>query len=41
MVGESLTKMVLQAQHNGPICGLAPDLVDKGVGILQTTQSYV
>jgi hypothetical protein len=35
MVGESLTKMVLQAQRNDLIFGLAPDLVDKGVGILQ------
>jgi hypothetical protein len=27
MVGESLTKMVMQAQQNGLFCGFAPDLV--------------
>jgi hypothetical protein len=31
MVGESLTKMVLQAQQNGLFTGLAPDLIDNGV----------
>jgi hypothetical protein len=41
MVGESLTKMVLQAQRNDLICGLAPDLVDKGVGILQYADDTV
>jgi hypothetical protein len=35
MVGESMTKMVQQAQHNGLFTGLAPDLVENGVVILQ------
>jgi hypothetical protein len=41
MVGESLTKMVLQAQHNDLFEGLAPDLIDKGVAILQYADDTV
>jgi hypothetical protein len=35
MVGELLTKMVLQAQQNGLLDGLAPDLIDNGIAILK------
>ena len=35
IAAECLCKMVLQAQTNGLIDGLASDLVDKGVAILQ------
>jgi hypothetical protein len=32
---QCLTKMVVEAQKNGLIVGLAPDLIDKGVAIMQ------
>jgi hypothetical protein len=35
MAGEVLNKMMLEAQKNGLLTGLAPDLVENGVGILQ------
>ena len=41
MIGESLTKMVLQAQKNGLFEGLAPYLVDNGVAILQYADDTV
>jgi hypothetical protein len=41
MGGEVLTKMVLQAQHNGLFVGLAPDLVENGVRILQYVNDAV
>jgi hypothetical protein len=40
MVGESLTKMVLEAQQNGLFCGLATDLVDNDVTILQYANDW-
>jgi hypothetical protein len=33
IVAESLTKMVLKAQENGLLVGLAPDLIQNGVPI--------
>jgi hypothetical protein len=39
--GEVLTKMVLQDQSNGLFVGLAPDLVENGVGILQYVDDTV
>ena len=41
LVGKSLTKMVLQAQRNGLLCGLAPDLIENGVAILQYADDTV
>ena len=41
MIGECLTKMVLRAQANGFFEGLAPDLVDNGVAILQYADDTV
>ena len=41
MVGEVLTKMVLEAQNNGLIVGLASDLIDKGIAILQYADDTV
>lgn len=35
MAAECLTKMILTAQGNGLIVGMAPDLIDKGVVVLQ------
>jgi hypothetical protein len=40
MVGESLTKMVLRAQQNSLFCGLATDLVDNDVTILQYANNW-
>jgi hypothetical protein len=33
-VVQCLAKMVLEAQQNGHLVGLAPDLIDKGVAII-------
>jgi hypothetical protein len=41
MVGESLTKMVLQARQNGLLSGFALDLVENGVAILQYADGTV
>jgi hypothetical protein len=38
---QCLTKMVLEAQENGLLTGLAPDLVDKGVAIMQYADDTV
>ena len=41
MAGEVLTKMVLQAQRNGLFTGLADDLIENGVAILQYADDTV
>ena len=41
MAAECLTKMVLSAQKNSLIKGLAADLIDGGVGILQYADDTV
>ena len=41
MAGEVLTKMVLEAQSNGLIVGLASNLIDKGIAILQYADDTV
>ena len=41
MAGEVLTKMILEAQKNGLFEGLASDLVDKGVAVLQYADDTV
>jgi hypothetical protein len=41
MAGEVLTKMVIQAQKNGLIVGLAPGLIPNGVAILQYADDTV
>jgi hypothetical protein len=38
---QCLTKMVLEAQANGLLTGLAPDLIDKGVAIMQYADDTV
>ena len=35
MAAECLTKMIYNAQQNGLLVGMAPDLIDKGVAVLQ------
>lgn len=41
MAAECLTKMVLKAQSNGLFVGMAPDLIDKGVAVLQYADDTV
>jgi hypothetical protein len=40
-VVQCLTKVVVEAQNNGLIVGLAPDLIDKGVAIMQYADDTV
>ena len=41
MAAECLSKMVRNAQKNGLIVGMAPDLIEKGVAILQYADDTV
>lgn len=41
MVAECLTKMILTAQGNELIVGMAPDLIDKGVDVLQYADDMI
>ena len=41
MAGEVLTKMILEAQKNGLFVGLAPDLVENGIAVLQYADDTV
>lgn len=41
MVAECLTNMVLKSQSNGLLVGLAPDLIENGVAVLQYVDDTV
>jgi hypothetical protein len=41
LIAESLTKLILNAQENGLLTGLAPELIENGIDVLQYVDDTV